>query len=138
MEAAVVCIDMSWITVTKPCTQCGRCCTNADFMERIGISAPDVARWKSQGRTDILAMLNDVSGWRDPGPCPFLVADGPNRYNCSIYETRPQTCREYPIAVDHMRVVNCEMLEPNDTDQHIAEFMGRPAEAASPEKIKQG
>lgn len=99
-------------------------------MERIGISEPDIARWKLQGRTDILAQINEQSGWQQAGPCPFVVAVAPNRYTCSIYDTRPATCREYPIAVDHMRFVDCEMLEPDDTDRHIARFMGRTEEAA--------
>src|SRR5262245_36840773 len=99
-------------------------------MERIGISEPDITRWKSQGRTDILARLGELSGWLEPGPCPFLVAVGAGRYGCSIYETRPATCREFPIAVDHMRFVDCEMLEPGDTDLDIAQFMGRTEKAA--------
>lgn len=99
-------------------------------MERIGISAPDTARWKRQGRLDILAKVSELSGWTEAGPCPFLVAVSPDRYGCAIYDTRPETCREYPFAVDHMRFVDCEMLEPGDTDQHIASFMGRAGKAA--------
>lgn len=116
--------------MTRSCTQCGRCCTNADFMERIGISAPDMERWRRENRTDILAQVSELSGWREPGACPFLVATNNGRFGCSIYETRPETCREYPFAVDHMRFVNCEMLEPGDTDAHVAGFMGRTGRAA--------
>lgn len=92
-------------------------------MERIGISEPDLDRWRRQGRTDILAEVGDQSGWREPGPCPFLAAAGAGRFGCSIYETRPATCREYPMAVSHMRFVDCEMLEPDDTDLHVTRFM---------------
>lgn len=99
-------------------------------MERIGISAPDVARWTAEGRTDILVRLDVQSGWDRPGPCPFLVAKDGNRFGCAIYQTRPATCREYPLAVDHMRFVACEMLEPGDTDADIARFMGRAVKAA--------
>ena len=94
-------------------------------MERIGISEPDIARWTREGRLDILGEVSELSGWRTPGPCPFLVPIGAGRYSCSIYDTRPETCREYPLAASHMRFVDCEMLEPGDTDQHIARFMGR-------------
>lgn len=99
-------------------------------MERIGISEPDIARWKRQDRPDILAKVSDESGWREPGPCPFVAALSKGRYTCKIYETRPETCREYPIAVDHMRFVDCEMLEPGDTDQDVARFMGRAKKVA--------
>ncbi len=99
-------------------------------MERIGISEPDTSRWKRQGRADILAKTSVYSGWKEAGPCPFLVPLSGGRHGCSIYDTRPATCIEYPLAVDHMRFVDCEMLEPGDTDQHIARFMGRSDEAA--------
>lgn len=111
--------------MTKSCTQCGRCCTNADFMERIGISKPDTDRWQREGRTDILARLGEDAGWKSAGPCPFLVPAGDQRLVCSIYETRPATCREYPMAVAHMRWVDCEMLEPGDTDEDVARFMAK-------------
>lgn len=118
--------------MTKPCTLCGKCCTNEDFMERIGISAPDTDRWKSEGRNDILAKVSIYSGWVDPGPCPFLAdADAKGRRICSIHETRPLTCREYPLFVDHMRYVDCEMLEPGDTDETITRFMQAAAASSS-------
>lgn len=94
-------------------------------MERIGISEPDLVRWRREGRADILAEVGDYSGWLKPGACPFLKPAPLGRLTCSIYETRPETCREYPMAVAHMAYVDCEMLEPGDTDQHVARFMGR-------------
>lgn len=94
-------------------------------MESLGISAGDTSRWEREGRTDILAQVGPYSSWRNPGPCPFLVAADDGRRVCGIYETRPETCREYPLAVGHMEFVDCEMLEPGDTDEHIARFMGR-------------
>lgn len=95
-------------------------------MERIGISACDTSRWEREGRTDILSQVSEYSGWITPGPCPFLVATEDGRRVCGIYETRPETCREYPLATSHMAFVDCEMLEPGDTDDDIARFMGRP------------
>lgn len=99
-------------------------------MERIAIGGSDIARWQTQGRSDILAELGEQSGWRTPGPCPFVVMLPNGRSACSIYETRPATCREYPLAINHMRFVDCEMLEAGDTDRHVAEFMARGEEAA--------
>lgn len=94
-------------------------------MESIGISDADTARWEREGRTDILAEVSQYCGWVKPGPCPFLGAVGDNRFACQIYETRPETCREYPLATCHMEFVDCEMLEPGDTDEDVARFMGR-------------
>lgn len=99
-------------------------------MERIAIGDADVARWKREGRLDILAQLGAQSGWLMPGPCPFLAPLANHRLGCAIYTTRPATCREYPLAVDHMQFVDCEMLEPGDTDADVAAFMGRNEEAA--------
>lgn len=85
------------------CTQCGACClanVNA-FM-----SEADLERWREEGRRDILHILeNEQAVWagdrlvsaRDGMPlwgCPFLEPWG-RRFRCSIYETRPQVCRDY-------------------------------------------
>lgn len=92
-------------------------------MERIGISKSDTDRWEREGRSDIVAQVGEYAGWRNPGPCPFLAAADAKRQVCSIYETRPATCREYPLAIGHMQWVDCDMLEPGDTDQDVARFM---------------
>lgn len=109
--------------MTKACTQCGRCCTNAEFMERLSVCGDDVARWTSEGRQDILAKVGKESAWHKPGACPFVVRISADRYACAIYDTRPLTCRDYPLAVAHMKFVDCEMLEPGDTDRIVADFM---------------
>lgn len=92
-------------------------------MERLGISAPDVARWEAEGRFDILAEVGDEATWAKPGPCPFVERLPLNRYACRIYDTRPQTCREYPLAIGHMDYVGCEMLEPGDTERSVADYL---------------
>jgi Fe-S-cluster containining protein len=99
-------------------------------MESLGITDEDADRWRQQGRSDILAQVGQHMSWKSQGPCPFAheLADG--RYTCAIYDTRPQTCREYPIAVIHMKFVDCEMLEPGDTDADVARFMGREVKRA--------
>lgn len=94
-------------------------------MESLGITDEDMDRWRQEGREDILAKVNHQMGWLKPGPCPFALEIGDDRYTCAIYATRPETCREYPIAVIHMKFVDCEMLEPGDTDADVSRFMGR-------------
>ncbi len=94
-------------------------------MERLGISDADMARWRQEGRQDILAQVDKQRGWRETDPCPFLLDVGNDVHTCTIYDTRPETCQEYPIATIHMKFVDCEMLEPGDTDADVARFMGR-------------
>ncbi len=85
------------------CRRCGRCCL-ADF--NAYIKSEDIDRWKEEQRNDILAVLEQEHGvWmgdhlvssvtgRNLGGCPFFAFDG-RTYSCSIYETRPATCRRY-------------------------------------------
>jgi Fe-S-cluster containining protein len=94
-------------------------------MESLGITDEDMGRWREQGRSDILAQVGQYMSWKSRGPCPFAHEIGDDRYTCAIYDTRPHTCREYPVAVIHMTFVDCEMLEPGDTDADVARFMGR-------------
>jgi len=85
------------------CLRCGRCClTHFSFYVKEG----DLARWRKEERKDILERLeNREAVWagdrfvhRGSGfpvsACLFLHREG-NRYSCAIYESRPQTCREY-------------------------------------------
>lgn len=94
-------------------------------MERLGVSDEDMARWRREGRTDILEQVSAERGWLAPGRCVFLRDTGTGAQSCSIYDTRPETCREYPLGIVHMQSVDCEMLEPGDTDADVARFMGR-------------
>lgn len=138
----------------KPCTQCGRCCTNPSFMGTMQASPEDVKRWKREKRSDILAwayILGPTAHkrgfgfadlWINPKTdieaerCPF-VRKMPNRdvYKCMIYETRPQACRDYPWHVSHMEAVDCEMLEEGDDDATVAKFMGRKRTPRAPDAI---
>ena len=85
------------------CRRCGKCCL-ADF---IAYAAPeDQQRWRDEGRQDILAMIErEHAVWMgdhlvstEDGHylhgCPFLEWEG-DHCRCTIYETRPQICRNY-------------------------------------------
>lgn len=66
----------------------------------------DFERWRREGRLDILQLIEREhfiwSGDRmvstEAGSfsraCPFLQSEG-ERFRCTIYETRPQVCRNY-------------------------------------------
>lgn len=97
----------------SPCTNCGKCCTNPEFMLTLGASGDDVKRWRREKRRDILRFAYVLGSPQDPYAdlwidersrerecCPFVrKAQGENRYLCRIYETRPQVCRDYEPVV---------------------------------------
>lgn len=98
----------------KECTRCGKCCTNESYMGTLSATAADVARWTAERRWDILQfayVLDYGAPGTEPGGadlwinaetgheatrCPFVRKDR-NRptYRCTIYETRPEVCRDY-------------------------------------------
>ena len=85
------------------CQRCGRCCL-ADLIAYI--TNEDIQRWKQEKRDDILRVIEHEHGvWAGDHfissrtgetlhGCPFYSFDG-SRFGCSIYETRPGTCRRY-------------------------------------------
>jgi Fe-S-cluster containining protein len=97
---------------TKPCSRCGKCCTNPSFQGNLMATGEDVLRWQREGRQDILRFAAVLPGppdnpvadlWVDTEKrdkererCPFVRKDrGQHTYRCTIYDTRPQVCRDY-------------------------------------------
>jgi Fe-S-cluster containining protein len=80
-------------------------------METLQATGEDVRRWRREKRYDILRFASVLPGPRnDPradlwideetgverSRCPFVrKVRGSPRHLCSIYETRPQVCRDY-------------------------------------------
>jgi Fe-S-cluster containining protein len=95
---------------TRECTRCGKCCTNPSYMGTLGATGEDVKRWQREGRDDILTWVSIFGPKDDPygdlwvsertgeeaTRCPFVRKDR-NRptYRCTIYDTRPEVCRNY-------------------------------------------
>jgi Fe-S-cluster containining protein len=94
-------------------------------MQSLGATGDDVKRWRRERRDDILRFASvlgppgnpyadlwidefDEKG-RERSRCPFVrKVRGQNRYLCTIYETRPQVCRDYePWAPGSI----CEVVE---------------------------
>lgn len=85
------------------CKRCGTCCL-ADMVAYV--TEKDLERWRAEGRADILHILeNEQAFWagdhfisakdgRVLFCCPFLAWEG-GVASCSIYETRPEVCRNY-------------------------------------------
>jgi len=85
----------------KRCMNCGKCCL-ADMVSYV--SGSDIERWEMEGRTDILEIIARRRAWAGDrivnstgtaiSMCSFLeFRDG--KFYCSIYETRPLTCRNF-------------------------------------------
>jgi Fe-S-cluster containining protein len=85
------------------CRRCGICCL-ADI--NAFITKDDLKRWEKEGREDILHLLQHehavwagdhfVSSYdgRYIHGCIFLTWED-HQYSCTIYGTRPKTCRDY-------------------------------------------
>ncbi len=85
------------------CKRCGNCC-NTNLAAYI--HDDDLERWKNEGRTDILKVLDkEAVVWEGDHlvssnngtyiqGCPFLSWDGAVFF-CDIYETRPMVCQNY-------------------------------------------
>lgn len=109
-------------------------------MNTLTATQADVQRWRDEERVDILMWCEligeepqpwgdlwvDQIGEREVKRCPFVRKKrGKDQYVCTIYETRPEVCRTYPLSVEVMETVSCDMLEPGDTDDDVARFMAR-------------
>jgi len=92
------------------CIQCGKCCFMYGCM--IPASDDDLARWKKQGRQDILDMAMiardpktnriiaaelwwDRSTGREFVYCPWIKKKKDGKVYCQIHDTKPQYCRDY-------------------------------------------
>lgn len=83
------------------CTYCGTCCfsesprharVTGDDYARLGDDAESLVAWIGNVAFMRLRHLGDASG---PRGCVGLALDAPHRtLTCSIYERRPQVCRD--------------------------------------------
>ena len=92
---------------SKECRRCGTCC---QIHFSVYALEEDIARWRAEGRDDILRLLEDEEmAWAgDPlvstttgeslSPCPFLQ-EVDTCFVCAIHPTRPRICREFLPAV---------------------------------------
>ncbi|NJB67751.1 Fe-S-cluster containining protein [Desulfobaculum xiamenense] len=105
------------------CRRCGTCCFTLDF--RCECTQDDLARWKANGREDIMEWVGDVfvDGqwlrnrlWVRPGThlpveyCPWMVQRPDGGYSCGIQDVKPDVCRDYPGSVKHGALTGCNFF----------------------------
>lgn len=99
----------AWLcTVSSPekahesrCRCCGCCCKA--FGGHLQASKADLERWQQQQRHDLLSRVNRLNWiWINPDTgqpeetCPFITFVDDETSTCSINDTKPSICRDYP------------------------------------------
>lgn len=98
-----------WLLLDQDCAEnrqagclcCGKCCES--FGGHLHAYEHDLQRWQREGRDDLLSRVNRLGWiWVDPVTkeleerCPFIVRISDEQSLCSIQETKPDICRDYP------------------------------------------
>lgn len=98
------------------CLCCGKCCRY--FGGHLHASKRDLERWKQQQRDDLLSRVNRLGWlWVDPvtkqllDPCPFLEQADQQQWICSINDTKPDICRDYPTIAHEFRCLSGGFLK---------------------------
>ena len=98
------------------CACCGKCCLY--FGGHLHASDRDRARWQREKRDDLLGRVNRLGWiWVDPEtkqlvePCPFLQKFDEQTWGCSINETKPDICRDYPTLAHGHRCLSGVFLK---------------------------
>jgi Fe-S-cluster containining protein len=96
------------------CCQCGKCCTLEDFLTAGPLTGTSEMQPEAHAKANRLyTELGDL--WtKNPAeydkhvantPCPFLENN-----LCSIYEVRPEGCRQFPNTMFGMLTTDCPAL----------------------------
>ena len=122
-------------TADVPCGTCNACCRSSYFIhiapqeKRALARIPKALLFKAPG----LPAGHVLMGYDKKGRCPMLAAD-----KCSIYEDRPQTCRDYDCRLftatgitagdDAKRDINARVARwrfdvASDADQRAADAL---------------
>lgn len=113
------------------CRRCGHCCLNLVDAYRGCVSDADLALWRREGRSDILAWVETLdlgrgnylhSAWIDPTTgedverCPWLPAtSGAEGFSCLINDVKPEHCRNYPEHRRHAEGTGCPGFSGSST-----------------------
>lgn len=93
------------------CTTCARCCKEAYVV----VDTADIARLaeavgmkRSEFRAEYIGKNEDGDTCFNRRPCPFL-----KKNLCTLYESRPDCCREYPDSLAVDSVDNLDNINAN-------------------------
>src|ERR1700722_11821091 len=82
------------------CTNCGKCCTNSDYMGSLEATGADVKRWRRQGRDDILRFAIVMGPSNNPHADLWVDNQtGEERRRLSV---RAQGAKPEPISMRHL------------------------------------
>ncbi len=89
------------------CTQCGNCCRVLD----VYLTEADANRLQPVANVPITAIVADASAHGEWGcfvqqPCRFLHGK-----MCSVYQHRPESCRDYPFFTPNFRWMLDEVIQ---------------------------
>lgn len=106
----------------KNCNQCGKCCINYSN-GGLSASTEEIKMW-DLFRPDIYSYVSDGKIWMSPETgeqlelCPWLIKDTNQQiYTCDIYNDRPEDCKFFPVTIEQMINIKCEMLEERDLEK---------------------
>ena len=113
-------------TADVPCGDCTACCTSSYFIHIRPEEKAALARIPIEYLVEAPGLPSGhvVMGYDEHGHCPMLVDGG-----CSIYDDRPQTCRDYDCRIyaatgleltDKMRVAEQTRRWVFDTPTELA------------------
>lgn len=95
---------MEALSPENPCFPCINCCSG-----KVKVSDEDMERWKNEENIYVLLSIEEESeGSRflihtKDDKCIFLKDN-----QCSIYETRPEVCRQFPKNRNHAIYFGCK------------------------------
>ena len=106
----------------KNCNQCGKCCINYSN-GGLSASTEEIKMW-DLFRPDIYSYVSDGKIWMSPETgeqlelCPWLIkVTNQQIYTCDIYNDRPEDCKFFPVTIEQMINIKCEMLEERDLEK---------------------
>lgn len=97
--------------VNVPCGECKACCMSSKFIHiaKEETKSLSVIPKKLLFPAPLLPKGSKILGYNEKGHCPMLIKD-----NCSIYDYRPRTCRNYDC-----RIFLAAGLEADDDDKAL-------------------
>jgi Fe-S-cluster containining protein len=116
-----------------PCGDCKGCCRSSMFIHITPAETRTIQRiprallFPAPGRPKGHVLM----GYSDTGRCPMLIGD-----SCSIYQDRPQTCRDYDCRVFAATGISIDQETQPEIAQRARQWVFQYKDAASREEHK--